>query len=81
MAVSAIAIGCSRVRTSPATAGHPMLTGHIALVMALLVAFAAALPYLGFHLTAFVFLAATIRLLRGYGTLHAVLVSAVAVAA
>lgn len=81
MAVSAIAIGCSRVRASPPAGGHPMLPGRIALVMAMLVAFAAALPYVGFHLAAFVFLAATIRLLRGRDTLRAMVIAAASVAA
>ena len=81
MAVSAIAIGCSQVQASPRAAGHPLLPGRIASVMALLVAFAAALPYFGFHLAAFVFLAATIRLLRGRDTLRAMVIAAVSVAA
>jgi putative tricarboxylic transport membrane protein len=82
MAVCAIAIGLGRVRAGFGVAtAQPALPGRVALVMALLVAFAAALPYLGFHLAAFVFLAVAIRLLRGHGTLHAVLVAAVSVAA
>jgi len=59
----------------------PMLPARVAAVMALLVACAAAMPLIGFHLAAFAFLAVTIRLLAGRGTLRAMLIAALAVGA
>ncbi|WP_019014385.1 tripartite tricarboxylate transporter TctB family protein [Elioraea tepidiphila] len=59
----------------------PMLPARVAAVMALLVVFAAAMPLVGFHLAAFAFLAITIRVLRGHGTLRAALIAALAVGA
>lgn len=79
MAGAAVAIGLGR-RATPADA-LPLLPGRVAAVMALLVAFAAATPAIGFHLAAFLFLAASIRLLRGRGTLRALLIAALSVAA
>jgi hypothetical protein len=79
MAGAAGAIGLGR---RPAAADAlPLLPGRVAAVMALLVAYAAAVPAIGFHLATFLFLAAAIALLRGHGTLRAVLIAALAVAA
>jgi hypothetical protein len=78
MAGSAVAIALAPRRAADAL---PMLPARAAAVMALLVAFAAAIPLVGFHPAAFAFLAITIRLLRGHGTLRAVLIAALAVGA
>ena len=78
MAGSAAAIALAPRRPADAL---PMLPARAAGVMALLVAFAAAMPFVGFHLAAFAFLAVTIRLLRGHGTLRAALLAALAVGA
>lgn len=78
MAGSAAAIGLAPRRAADTL---PMLPARAAAVIALLVVFAAAMPLVGFHLAAFAFLAITIRLLRGRGTLRAVLIAALAVGA
>lgn len=78
MAGSAAAIALAPRRARDAL---PMLPARAAAVMALLVAFAAAMPLIGFHLAAFAFLAIAIRLLRGHGTLSALLIAALAVGA
>lgn len=78
MAGSAAAMALAPRRPADAL---PLLPARAGAVMALLVAFAAGMPLVGFHLAAFVFLAITIRLLRGRGTLRAVLIAALAVGA
>ena len=78
MAGAAAAIALAPRRAADAL---PMLPARAAAVMALLVAFAAAMPLVGFHLAALVFLTVTVRLLRGHGTLRAVLIAALAVGA
>jgi hypothetical protein len=78
MAGSAAAIALAPRRPADAL---PMLPARAAAAMALLVVFAAAMPLVGFHLAAFAFLAITIRLLRGHGTLRAALIAALAVGA
>lgn len=78
MAGSAAAIALAPRRGADAAA---MLPARAAAVMALLAAFAAAMTLVGFHLAAFAFLAVTIRLLRGHGTLRAALIAALAVGA
>ena len=78
MAGSAAAIALAPRRARDAL---PMLPARAAAVMALLVAFAAALPLIGVHRAAFAFLAIAIRLLRGHGTLSALLIAALAVGA
>jgi hypothetical protein len=78
MAGAAAAIALAPRRAADAL---PMIPARVAAVMALLVAFAAAMPLAGFHVAAFAFLAVTIRLLRGHGTLRAVLIAALALGA
>jgi hypothetical protein len=75
-AAAAIALAPGRGREA-----LPMLPARAAAVMALLVAFAATMPLIGFHLAAFAFLAVAIRLLAGRGTLRAALMAAIAVGA
>ncbi|WP_337877060.1 tripartite tricarboxylate transporter TctB family protein [Elioraea sp.] len=79
MAGAAVAIGLGR-RAAPADR-LTLLPGRVAAAMALLVGFVAAMPLIGFHSAAFLFLAAAISLLRRRLSFGAVLIAAASVVA
>ncbi|GIX09566.1 tripartite tricarboxylate transporter TctB family protein [Elioraea sp.] len=79
MAGAAVAIGLGR-RAAPADE-LKLLPGRVAAAMALLVGFVAAMPLIGFHPAALLFLAAAISLLRRRLSFGAVLIAAASVAA
>ncbi|WP_439577545.1 tripartite tricarboxylate transporter TctB family protein [Elioraea sp.] len=84
LAGAVMAGSCAAIALAPRRAAGdalPMLPLRVAAVMALLVALVAAMPVAGFHLAGFAFLAVAIRLVRGHGTLVALLVATLSVAA
>ena len=85
MAGSAVAIGVSSWRrrgaARPVGAVAAVLPPRVAAVSALFLAALAAMPWVGFHLAAFLLLLLSVRLLSGRGWLRAVLVAALSVAA
>lgn len=85
MAGSAAAIGVSswlrRGAARPAGGGAALLPPRVAAVGGLFVAALAAMPWLGFHLAAFLLLLLSVRLLAGRGWLRAALVAVLSIAA
>lgn len=85
MAGSAAAIGVSswlrRGAARPAGGAAALLPPRVAAVGGLFVAALAAMPWLGFHLAAFLLLLLSVRLLAGRGWLRAALVAVLSIAA
>jgi hypothetical protein len=85
MAGSAVAIGASswlrRGAARPVGGVSAVLPPRVAAVGGLFLAALGAMPWLGFHLAAFLLLVVSVRLLAGRGWLRAGLVAALSVAA
>lgn len=85
MAGSAVAIGVAswmrRGAAQPVGGASALLPPGVAAVGGLFIAALAAMPWVGFHLSAFLLLLLSVRLLAGRGWLRAGLVAALSVAA